>query len=297
MSTNIVSLALVLSVVAVGVAGYAVLQERPASTGLEVRLHTLEEQFARLEAAEAQRDYERRTLDGPALATRAPQVAESVPAGLETPLVADAGERGGADTAAGTASGTPTDLARPSDEIQELVDAAVAKKAAEIQVMRDKKPHIDVFAKTLELTELQRAAAEQDIVRSQQEIKAILETPAEDGTNFMDELVEIMARGIAEPGQNPGRGMKLFGRLMAEKVPGTDETYAMRAESVKASLRETFKRNWNEKQYATFHAWQMDPTEVKDIPGSPWKEVEGRVIERAKELGAEIPGDDDLGPR
>ena len=30
----------------------------------------------------------------------------------------------------------------------------------------------------------------------------------------------------------------------------------------------------------------MDPTDIKGIEGSPWKQIEDRVLQRAKELGA-----------
>jgi hypothetical protein len=177
-----------------------------------------------------------------------------------------------------------------TETLAELVEQAVDKKAEQLQLMQgNKKPSIDAFAKALALTEEQRAAAERAIVGSQHEIKAVLEIETADGTNFLDELVETMADGMARPGKDLGRGLKLFGRILSETIPGTSETYAARAEALKARLREEFRRAWSPKQYAAFEAWQMDPTEVKGIPGSPWTEVEARVIERAKELGAQIP--------
>lgn len=83
--------------------------------------------------------------------------------------------------------------------------------------------------------------------------------------------------------------MKWFGRVMTETVPGTSETYAQRAEASKTRLRDALRRELSEEQYGLFEQWQMDPSEVEDIPGSPWKDIEQRVIQRAKDLGAEIP--------
>lgn len=82
--------------------------------------------------------------------------------------------------------------------------------------------------------------------------------------------------------------MKWFGRVMTEVVPGTSETYAQRAEAAKTRLRDAMRRELSEDQYALFEQWQMDPSEVEEVPGSPWKDVERRVIDRARELGAEI---------
>ncbi len=158
-----------------------------------------------------------------------------------------------------------------------------------MQAMRDKKPSIDVFAKTLDLTDVQRQDVEREVLRAQHDIAGILQVPMADGTQALEELVEVMADSLARPGKDPGRATRLFGRLMAENVPGSNETYAARVEAVKAELRASFRRNWTAKQYATFEAWQMDPTEVKGIENSPWKGLEARVIERARALGAKLP--------
>jgi hypothetical protein len=143
----------------------------------------------------------------------------------------------------------------------------------------------------LELTEEQRAETERVIVEGQRELHRILETPTYDGTSLMDELVEIVARGFAEPGKDHGFG-KWFGRVLTEKIPGTDETYATRIESVKNGMRTSFKREWSEAQYREFEEWGVDPTEVQEVPGSPNEALEKRIVERATSLGAEIPADD-----
>jgi hypothetical protein len=285
MGTNLSGLGIIVAMVALGVAGYAMFEQPAAPADLDARRVAVEDQVARIESLLAERGMDRE---------RAPTLLGLGERPGETPAAA----RGAAHAAVGeapslgdgTAAAQPSP-ARTSDEIAELVNEAVEKKAAQIQVMQNKKPSIDVFAKTLELSATQRAAAAEQLVRAQQQIKDILEIPAEDGTNFMDELVEVMARGVAEPGKNPGRGVKLFGRLMSETIPGSSETYATRIEKIKQGVRATFRRDWTQEQYATFEAWRMDPTEVQDIEGSPWKDVGRRLLERAKELGADVPDD------
>jgi len=163
--------------------------------------------------------------------------------------------------------------------LKELVDEAVEKKAAIIETMRNKKPSLDAFAQTLELTDEQRAATEQEVLRGQREIKALLDTVSDEGTNFLDEVVDVLAVGIAKPGQVGERWGKLFARLVSEKVPGSDQTYAERAESVKQSVRDAFRRDMSEAQYTRFEAWKMDA------------ELMPRVVERAREMGAEVPDD------
>ncbi len=184
------------------------------------------------------------------------------------------------------------DSAESVERVKELVDEAVEKKAKQFRAMANKKPSIDVFAETLELTDEQRAATEQEVLRGQRDIRSLLETPTEDGTIFLDELVEVIATGMAKPKEAQAGMMKLFGRLMNERVPGTNETYAARAEAVKQSVRRSFQRTWSEAQYERFKAWRMDPTEVQGIEGSPWQDLEGRIRERAGELGVELPESD-----
>lgn len=286
MSSASGTLALVLSMVALAVAGYGLLGDRSEPADLEPRLAAIEDQMTRIERVLEERGMPSEV--GPSLS------------GLGASAEAAAARSGGAPGAT-LRVGEP-DFTKPDDtpsdgkapeELAALVDEAVEKKAAEMQVMRNKKPPMDLFAKTLELTDLQREAAGQEIVRAQNDIKSILEIPAEDGTVFLEELVEVFASGMANPGKNAERSMKFFGRLLSEKVPGTDETYATRIDGVKRRVSATFKRDWNEKQYATFEMWQMDPTEVQGLEGSPWTPLGERIVERAKQLGAKIPEVDD----
>ncbi len=282
MQTKVTGIALALSFSALAVAAYAITRGHSDPSAFEGRLDTLDARLARMEQAAAAR--ERETEDEPTLVGLGLGPRGSAPRRADG--TADTMAAATADPAAVSSGG------EAEEQIREMIDEAVEKKAAQIQHMQNKKPPIDLFAKTLELTSAQRQAVEREAVRGQREIQAILEIPASDGTNFLDELVEVMADGMAHPGENPGRGMKLFGRLMSEEIPGSSDTYAARVELVKNTVRETFRREMTKEQYAVFEAWQMDPTEIQGIETSPWKDVERRVIERAKELGAEIPGDD-----
>lgn len=189
-------------------------------------------------------------------------------------------------------SGTPIDVGDDDPKLTAIVDKAVDRKAKqvmdEMRVKENKKPSMDVFASVLELTEEQRAAAERVVLEGQKKVYEILETPTYDGVNLMDELVDIVAKGIAQPGKDHGWG-PWVARVLGDKIPGTDETYGARVDSVKKSMRESFKRDWSAEQYREFEAWQMDPTEIRDVPGSPQKELEVRITERARALGAELP--------
>jgi hypothetical protein len=178
--------------------------------------------------------------------------------------------------------------------IETMVDDAVTRKTEqvldEMRVKQNKKPAWDAFAKALELSDGQRALTERVVVAGQREVHSILGTPTLDGANLIDQLVEIAAKGMAEPGKDHGFGPWLA-RVLTEKVPGTDETYGARIEAVKGRMRATFKREWSEAQYAEFEAWGVDPTEVQNVPESPNEALMKRITERARALGADVPKD------
>ena len=288
MQGNLGVAALLIGVVALGVSGYALLQDT-GDEGLTGRIALLEQQVDDLQVALAEQEAAKapvpslmgHSLEGLQPSGDPPSSKES--GGAESPARAD----GSAVDVVPLAADGPA----MGEDIEALVDKAVEKKAAQMQTMRNKKPSIDVFAKTLELDDEQRAAVERDVVRAQNALRDLLRTPTADGTDLMEELIEVMAQGIADPGENPGAGAKWFQRVMSEKVPGYDETYAVRAETLKNALRQSFKRTWSEAQYARFEEWKMDPTEVQGIENSPWKEVEQLVRDRARALGAELPED------
>ena len=266
--------AVTLSALAVSIAGYAITQTQVQRHRAPVRMRglaELEEQIAELQREvamlkRAQRVPARRTRD------------ESTP-----------------DDTAGSTADAPTDAPAERDgALAAIVDDAVDRKTKqvmdELRIKANKKPDFKVFAKMLDLTVEQRAAAERVIIEGQRQTHELLNTPTDDGTNLMDQLVEIVARGIAEPGKDHGFGLWI-GRIMSEKLPGTDITYATRIESVKKSMRTTFKRDWSEEQYREFTEWKVDPTEIENVPGSPNEALGKRIMDRVGTLGVDVPND------
>ena len=105
-----------------------------------------------------------------------------------------------------------------------------------------------------------------------------------DGTNFVEEIVEAWAQSSVNPGGDGGRAKSIYGRLWSETFPGSTETYAERLEAAEGSVRDAFRRELNDDQYAEFEDWGVDPTEVQGIAESPWRDIKDRVGERAQEL-------------
>lgn len=271
---RIAGVALVFSAVALGVALFALRQESPRSQRAPARndrVEALETQVAEL------------TREVAALKAGSPEQARSGAAGL--PFVPPGTEAGGSASPANVAGGAP--------EIEAIVEDAVERRTErvldEMAIKANKKPAMEVFASMLELSREQRAQTERVVLEGQQEIHGILATPTSDGTSLMDQIVEIAARGLAEPGKDHGFG-RWVARVFSEKVPGTDETYGARIESVKNAMRATLRREWSEAQYREFEAWGVDPSEIEKVPGSPNEALGKRIAERARALGAALPG-------
>lgn len=192
-------------------------------------------------------------------------------------------------------NGEPMPAAEGDPELAAMVDDAVDRKTKqvmdEMRIKQNKKPEMTVFAQMLELSKEQVAAAERTVVEGQRDVHQILETPTADGRNLMDELVELMAKGIAEPGKDHGWG-QWIGSVMSQKVPGTDESYGVRIEAVKTRMRQTFQREWTKEQYAEYQAWGVDPTEIQNVPESPNQILWERIQDRARAMGARIPNSD-----
>jgi hypothetical protein len=261
-----------LSLIALGVAVFALTRHDDARP---VRSSPRTERVATLEAQVAELQREVETLKAQRRWT--PSVAPEPDA-----------ESGEADEYAGAP-------AEHDPQLKKMIDAAVERKAdqvrKELSAKANKKPAFDVFASTLKLTPTQKDAAGRVIAAGQQQVYDILNTPTANGTNLMDELVDLVANGFARPGKNQGWG-PWFVKVMSEKIPGTDETYGKRIEGVKNEMKALFKRTWTPAQYKEFEDWGVDPTEVEKVPGSSNAELEKRIVQRARELGAQIPAKD-----
>ncbi|MFI5401710.1 MAG: hypothetical protein ACHQ1G_02160 [Planctomycetota bacterium] len=269
---RVAGIALTLSVVALGIAVVTLTRETPEPRRAPPRMD-------RVDALESQVAELRREVE----VLKAPRQERTGQDTAVLPQRAEVAEGAG-----------PASIAEDAAELTAIVDDAVERKTErvldELRVKADKKPAMDVFASTLELSEVQRHETERAVVEGQREVYAIIGTPTYDGTNLMDQLVEIAAKGIAEPGKDHGWGPWLA-RVLTEKVPGTDETYGARIESVKNGMRATFKREWSETQYREFEGWGVDPTEIEQVPGSPNEALLKRITERARALGANLPKD------
>jgi hypothetical protein len=265
MSLKLSLAAVAIALIALVVAAMPQATEVAAPSVSDARVEALERQLARLSTTVEELNLRLRTEGAGALG--APGVVASA---------------GSVDPAGSMAE----------EQMKAMVDAAVSKKAKEVvsdlEIKQNKKPAIDVLASVLGLDDAQRRLTEAEVIRGQREAYAILDIPTADGGNLMDELVEVAAGSVAFPGTDPGWGA-WFVKVITEKIPGSDETYAARIEAVKATVRESFRESWSAEQFAKYREWGVDPIEIQKVPGSPGEELERRFMERARVLGELYP--------
>ncbi|MGE0191603.1 MAG: hypothetical protein AB7T63_06120 [Planctomycetota bacterium] len=169
------------------------------------------------------------------------------------------------------------------ERVDGALDEAVQKGVRNVLALQDKRPAYTTFSEVLDLEATQSESVTRDITQAQSEILQVLRTPADDGTVFFDRLVDLMAEAARKPGQDVG--WKAFlERVLSEPLPGANTTYGARIEGIKGDLQGALRRTMDDRQWASFEAWQMDPTQIRDIPGSPYAEVGRLVAERAQAL-------------
>jgi hypothetical protein len=175
-----------------------------------------------------------------------------------------------------------------SDALEKRVEAVVDEKVTELEMKQiqklDKKPSLEVFSEILGLTEYQVRLVNEEVWLGQDDVRAILEIPTAGGANLVDELVEVVAYGEAKHPEAGPRFMEWLGRVVSEKIPGTEVTYGAEVEAAKNNVRAAFRREFTEEQYAEFEGWGVDPVEIKEIEDSPWSDFEERVGQRVREL-------------
>jgi len=171
-----------------------------------------------------------------------------------------------------------------SETIAERVEEVVDEKVDELEKKQNKKPSLEVFAEVLKLTDNQRRTVDEQVWLGQKEVRSILETPTADGSILINELVDVIAYGEAKHPDSGPRFMKWLGRVISEKIPGTETTYAAEIEIVKNNVRDVFRSEFTDEQYAKFESWGVDPTEIKELNDNPWADFEKRVVKRLKEL-------------
>lgn len=130
----------------------------------------------------------------------------------------------------------------------------------------ERKPPLSQFAAELDLEPAQRETVHRAVLQGQEGMIALLRTPTAGGRVPMDDLLSVL---LGKPEEAQPRMIELFGMLASEKVPGSEGTYAERAEALKREAVETFRREFTAEQFKAFERTGQDPLEIQ-VPDSPW---------------------------
>ena len=119
-----------------------------------------------------------------------------------------------------------------------------AKRLAEEQAANAPTKKFDEAINRLNISEAEKEAIKQEIVKSKKEILELLEVPTADGRRFGEELVDAVIK--AQMGNEGGQAnlMNLFADLTNTKLPGdmNGRSYAQALEDIKKRNRETVGR-------------------------------------------------------
>lgn len=210
------------------------------------------------------------------------------------------GERSGAvvpgSTATGVMSGGGGAVARGTagdadiDAYREVVRRTVREELANLERERresgggigggekDDRASLATVAAQLGLDEAQRQAMERELRDGQEAMLALLKQPASDGTVFADRIADAF---LVPQERMGGALIEVFAAMAATEVPGTGQTYALRAEGVQKTIREALKRELPPDRYRAFEALGKDPTDI-EIPESPWMEILAEAHRRSR---------------
>jgi len=183
------------------------------------------------------------------------------------------------------AAPVPADSVVRREDIESLIDEKMQG-----QKKLGKEPPLAAVVAQLDLDEIERDALEDVLRQKKNDMMTLLQTPRMDGTNmldeFGDELIKIMTAG--EPDEEKARQtfVKFFGRLAAERVPGSEKTYLAEIIRMQEETRRGFKQALSKDQFRSFEALGIQNAMDIKIPNEP---IEMYLQQRMQASGA-TPG-------
>jgi hypothetical protein len=174
------------------------------------------------------------------------------------------------------ASGLPT-LAT-EEELRKLVDERIDEKVdakLQSQLARkseagaaaggDRKMPLHDMAKELTLDPESQAKVAEIANTAKKEIFEIIRTPRPDGTNFADQLIDVMLKG-----DQPG-AQKLFQQLFTEKIPGTATPYVVAVANVQEKANQGLRATMGDPSFQRYLNMNVHPENI-ETGFDPWAE-------------------------
>ncbi|MHC5020060.1 MAG: hypothetical protein ACYTGX_08110 [Planctomycetota bacterium] len=287
MQNQLAIAAIVLAGVSTAVAGYAVMENQQLRVQLEERkliptgddgdlaVALAPQERGALEALPSEVEQRLRAVEARVEAVDkglAVQEQEVAAAKAEARRAADgvvpaAGPGGGVDVSKGGGA--------TAEQIRAMIKKQVEAEVEAGKVKDREKPSLGAVAAHLKLSDVQKSEVERAVLEGKQAVFDTLSIPTKDGTVFTEELTDTIVSMVTEGEMEGGaKFMKLFVRMNAEKIPGTDETYVQRMNTIKAGVTQQIQRDLTPEQFAEYEKMRVaqDPTEMK-VAGDPWEKV------------------------
>jgi hypothetical protein len=166
---------------------------------------------------------------------------------------------------------TEEDLRKLVDErIDEKVDAKLQsqlgrKSEAGAAPGGDRKMPLHDMAKELTLDPESQAKVAEIANTAKKEIFDIIRTPRPDGSNFADQLIDVMLRG-----DQPG-AQKIFQQLFSEKIPGTATPYIVAVGNVQEKANEGLRSAMGDPSFQRYMNMNVHPENI-ETGFDPWAE-------------------------
>ena len=159
---------------------------------------------------------------------------------------------------------TPATL---EEDIQKIVDAKIeeklqAKGAAKAGGQDRKMPLFDL-AKELSLDDAAQGRISVIANTVKKEIFDIIKTPRSDGTNMADELLTAFTSGDTAAVQ------KVFGKLLTDKIPGTDTPYISAVSRVQEKANQGLKGVMGTDAFGRYQGMNLKPENI-ETGFDPW---------------------------
>jgi hypothetical protein len=166
-------------------------------------------------------------------------------------------------------AGVPPESVVRREDVEKLIE----QKMKGHQPQRGPVP-IEALAEQLKLDEAEKKAIEDILRQKKNERMTLLKTPRADGSNLLDEFADglVKAMSSGEPDEHAMREvhMKFQRRMMTEKVPGGETTYAEITMKQQQETREALKAALSREQYQAFEAMGIpNALEQIRIPDDP----------------------------
>jgi hypothetical protein len=182
-----------------------------------------------------------------------------------------------------TVSGSETSPEALESKVRELEEQISEVQKRLQKGNPDPKPSFERFAARLELDESQKEAVKDALIRGQQELLDKIKLPLADGSVIVDDLAEAFYQSSMNPEEGQKHMMKVFGRLMVEKVPGTETTYLETIEEMNRNISTEMKSFMTDEQSKAFSEWSPKPIDIELDDGPLAQYIIGYIKKKEEE--------------